>query len=250
MCIWLLVANPSGPTSATSCRLDLTFIGTGIWDLRVYSTICKTAYSDLGSIARSKGIRGDMIPGSDDFLTVNEAARILRVSATTVRNWAADGRLEEHRTPGGHRRFRSTDVQQLARTITPQSKPLLLVIDDDDAIRFVLREAFTSVGFEVVEAESGLLGLDALDQRPPSAVLLDIMMPGIDGFQVMKYLSQFGVKVPVLVMSALGSRVEERALELGADGFVSKPFDIRDLVLRTRRLIDDRTTRPVPTPRR
>jgi len=48
------------------------------------------------------------------------------------------------------------------------------------------------------------------------------------------------VKVPVLVMSALGSRVEERAIDLGADGFVSKPFDIRELVLRTRRLIDER----------
>ena len=83
----------------------------------------------------------------------------------------------------------------------------------------------------MIEAESGLLGLDALDQQPPALVLLDIMMPGIDGFQVMKYLAQFGVKVPVLAMSALGERVEERARELGADGFVAKPFDIRELVV-------------------
>ena len=118
------------------------------------------------------------------------------------------------------------------------TKPVVLVIDDDQAIRFVLREAFRSVGFDVDEAESGLLGLDALDQRPPSLVLLDIMMPGIDGFQVMKYFQQFGVKVPVLAMSALGPRVEERARELGADGFISKPFDIRELVVRSRRLIE------------
>lgn len=101
----------------------------------------------------------------DEFLTVNEAAKILGVSATTVRNWASDGRLDEHRTLGGHRRFRASDVRRLARTVVPQSRPRILIIDDDASIRFVLREAFSSVGFEAVEAESGLLGLDALDQR-------------------------------------------------------------------------------------
>jgi excisionase family DNA binding protein len=186
----------------------------------------------------TQGKARQMAHGPDDFLTVNEAARILRVSATTVRNWAADGKLEEHRTVGGHRRFRVSDVQRLARQVVPQSKPTVLVIDDDPSIRYVLREAFQSVGFEVVEAESGLLGLDALDHRPPALVLLDIMMPGIDGFQVMKYLSQFGVKVPVLAMSALGPRVEQRAIELGANGFIAKPFDIRELVLTSRRLIE------------
>lgn len=174
----------------------------------------------------------------DEFLTVNEAAQILRVSATTVRNWAADGRLAEQRTAGGHRRFRASEVQKLARSVMPTAKPSVLVIDDDPSIRYVLREAFGAVGFEVREAESGLLGLDSLDQSPPSLVLLDIMMPGIDGFQVMKYLDQFGVKVPVLAMSALGPRVEERARELGADGFIAKPFDIREMVVTSRRLIE------------
>jgi two-component system, response regulator, stage 0 sporulation protein F len=182
---------------------------------------------------------------TDDFLTVNEAAKILRVSATTVRNWAADGRLTEQRTAGGHRRFRAGEVHRLARSVMPNSRPSVLVIDDDAAIRYVLREAFSAVGFEVQEAESGLLGLDALDQSPPAIVLLDIMMPGIDGFQVMKYLSQFGVKVPILAMSALGPRVEERARELGADAFIAKPFDIRDMVLTSRRLIEQHVSRKI-----
>ena len=174
----------------------------------------------------------------EDFLTVNETARRLRVSATTVRNWAAEGKLDEHRTLGGHRRFRVADVDRLARAIVPREKQKVLIIDDDPAIRFVLREGFTSVGFDVVEASSGLLGLDAVDHEPPSLVLLDIMMPGLDGFQVMKYLEQYDVRVPVMVLSALGPRVEDRAREMGADDFMSKPFDLRDLVLRSRALIE------------
>jgi excisionase family DNA binding protein len=184
-----------------------------------------------------------MTGDDDDFITVHEAAQILRVSATTVRNWAADGKLAEQRTPGGHRRFRTRDVQRLARASRPNAQPLVLVIDDDEAIRYVIREAFTPVGFDVREAPTGLLGLDALDEHPPAIVLLDIMMPGIDGLQVMRYLKQFGVDVPVIAMSALGPRVEERATELGADVFVAKPFDIRQLVVTSRRLIEQRAKR-------
>ena len=179
-----------------------------------------------------------MAHAPDDYLTVNQAAGILKVSATTVRNWAAEGRLTEHRTLGGHRRFRAADVERLARATVPQERRKILVIDDDAAIRFVIRESFTSVGFDVIEAESGLLGLDALDQSPPALILLDIMMPGLDGFQVMKYLEQYDVQVPVLALSALGPRVEDRAKELGANDFLSKPFDIRELVLRSRKLIE------------
>lgn len=179
---------------------------------------------------------------SDELITVNEAAQILNVSATTVRNWAADGRLNEQRTAGGHRRFRESEVRALASEVLPSLRPAVLIVDDDPAIRFVLREAFTAVGFDVREAESGLLGLDSLDQVAPAIVLLDIMMPGIDGFQVMKYLSQFGVRVPILAMSALGPRVEERALELGANAFISKPFDLREIVQKSRKLMESFAT--------
>lgn len=177
----------------------------------------------------------------DEFLTVNETARRLRVSATTVRNWAAEGRLEEHRTSGGHRRFRALDVAALAQNIAPHERLKVLVIDDDPAIRFVIREGFLSAGIDVIEAGSGLLGLDALDQEPPALVLLDIMMPGLDGFQVLRYLEQYNVKVPILALSALGPRVADKAKSMGADDFMSKPFDLPDLLLRSRQLIDSAT---------
>ena len=188
----------------------------------------------------SAGTPDTVAPAPDDLISVTEAAQLLRVSATTVRNWSAEGRLDEHRTLGGHRRFRFADVERLARLVAPQRRSRVLVIDDDATIRFIVREAFTSVGFEVVEAGSALLGLDALDDDAPALVLLDIMMPGLDGFQVLKYLEQFQVDVPVLVFSALGNSVAAKAAEFGADDFVAKPFDVRELVVRCRRLIDAR----------
>ncbi len=115
----------------------------------------------------------------------------------------------------------------------------MLVIDDDDAIRFVACEALRGAGFEVTEAASGLLGLDLLDREPPSLVLLDIMMPGIDGFQVMQVLQKFEVRVPVLVFSALGDKAAERAHEVGADDFLAKPFSVVELLTRCRRLVED-----------
>lgn len=173
----------------------------------------------------------------DPYMTVNEAAQRLRVSATTIRNWAAEGRLTEQRTAGGHRRFRAHDVELLAQSLAPHRTPQVLIIDDDPAIRFVVREGLQAAGFDVVEAGSGLLGLDAVDTSPPSIVLLDIMMPGIDGFQVMRFLERYNVTVPVIAFSALGPRIEEKARELGAAAYISKPFELSDLVATIRTLV-------------
>ncbi len=174
-----------------------------------------------------------------EFITVAEAARRLGVSPTTVRNWAADGRLAEHRTLGGHRRFRVDEVEALATDHGVGRRRRVLVIDDDPAIRFVVREAFTMVDCDVVEAGSGLLGLDALDSEPPDLILLDIMMPSLDGFQVMKYLEQHEVRIPVLAFSAAGENVADRARRLGARDFLPKPFEVGELIERATALMGD-----------
>jgi excisionase family DNA binding protein len=172
-----------------------------------------------------------------DLLSVNDVAGLLQVSTTTVRNWADEGRLQEERTEGGHRRFRYKDVIALAREIDPDRQQTVLVIDDDQAIRFVIKEALSAAGFAVKEAGSGLEGLDSLDASPPSLILLDIMMPGLDGLQVLRAVRGAKVKVPIIAISALGPRVSERVQELGADAFIAKPFEVHELVLAARKLV-------------
>ena len=172
-------------------------------------------------------------------MTVGEVAAELGVSQTTVRNWAAQGRLTEERTSGGHRRFGRSEVEQLGRGLAPsRTRPSALVIDDDESIRYIVSEALGAAGFDVRQAATGLAGLGELDEDPPNIVLVDLMMPGLDGAQVLRTIRAASVNVPVLAFSALGDRVRERVLELGADSFLSKPFAVRDLVLTCRQLVE------------
>ncbi len=112
---------------------------------------------------------------------------------------------------------------------------LVLVIDDDRLSRMTLRRLLTDQGFSVEEAEDGIQGLAKARQRQPDLVLLDVVMPGVDGFGVCEELRQDPVlaEVPVFMLTSLGdheSRV--RGLEVGADDFISKPY--RPDVLRAK----------------
>lgn len=210
-------------------------------------TICKAdliipiALQGLSGVRLMKCRRGTLgvmsVPG-DDVMTVGEVAEELGVSQTTVRNWATQGRLTELRTEGGHRRFSRREVRELARDSGRlRGRPSVLVIDDDSSIRYIVAEALGASGIEVVEAASGLAGLSALDERNFDLVLVDLMMPGLDGAQVVRTVRGAQLDVPILAFSALGDRVRDRIVELGADAFLAKPFSIRDLIVACRSLI-------------
>ena len=114
---------------------------------------------------------------------------------------------------------------------------LVLVVEDDQETRDVLRLYLEKEGYEVLAAQDGDLGLKyALDRRP-DIVLLDLMLPGTDGWELCRRLRAES-KVPVLMLSARG-QVEDRikGFDLGADDYVSKPFSPREVVRRVRALL-------------
>jgi DNA-binding response OmpR family regulator len=107
------------------------------------------------------------------------------------------------------------------------------VIDDDPDILKVLRVILGARGIEVQEALSGLKGFVMVKREPPDVVLLDIMMPDIDGFEVLRKLKldPETADVPVIFLSAkTGKEHVDRGLSLGAQGYVTKPFDPEQLV--------------------
>jgi two-component system response regulator MprA len=114
----------------------------------------------------------------------------------------------------------------------------LLVVDDDRALRDVLRRALTLAGYEVRQADSGAGALAEIAAGVPDAVLLDVGLPDIDGLEVCRLLRREGNRVPVLMLTArdaVSDRID--GLDAGADDYLVKPFDIDELKARLRALL-------------
>jgi two-component system response regulator MprA len=114
----------------------------------------------------------------------------------------------------------------------------LLVVDDDRALRDVLRRALTLAGYEVRLAESGAGALADVAGAVPDAVVLDVGLPDIDGLEVCRLLRREGNRVPVLMLTARAA-VSDRidGLDAGADDYLVKPFDVDELKARLRALL-------------
>ncbi len=108
----------------------------------------------------------------------------------------------------------------------------VLVVDDDHTVREVVVSYLRAHEHEVLEAGDGESALRTMRETPADLVVLDLMLPGIDGLEVCRRLREQG-NVPVIMLTALGSEVDRVVgLELGADDYVSKPFSPRELALR------------------
>jgi two-component system KDP operon response regulator KdpE len=129
-------------------------------------------------------------------------------------------------------------------------KPKILVIDDDEALLQVLQVGLEAQGFEVTAAENGPEGVKAAFRTHPDLVLLDIMMPDMDGYEVSRRLRELS-DVPIIFLTALSSTPDiVRGLGAGAEDYIVKPFAMAELVARvkTRLPRDTTTSTPVQKP--
>lgn len=114
----------------------------------------------------------------------------------------------------------------------------LLIIEDDPALRRGLSDNFEQRGFRVRTASDGEAGLDAALNDPPDLILLDIMLPKVNGFEVCRAIRQRKLDMPIVMLTAKGQEQDiVRGLDLGADDYVTKPFNIRELVARVSALL-------------
>lgn len=118
----------------------------------------------------------------------------------------------------------------------------VLVIDDDEKIRTVLRRGLSYEGYRVVEAGTGEDGLDKAREQMPDIVVLDVMLPGIDGLEVCRRLRAAGDQVSILMLTAR-DEVHDRVtgLETGADDYLVKPFSFEELLARLHALLRRRS---------
>ena len=109
----------------------------------------------------------------------------------------------------------------------------ILVIEDEQSIRDLICELLDLEGYQVVEAENGLVGLDLANSTKPDLIICDIMMPELDGYRVLRQLQQDPATetIPFIFLSAKGTKTNLRqGMELGADDYLSKPFTKAELM--------------------
>ncbi|MET8830847.1 response regulator transcription factor [Streptomyces sp. NPDC004610] len=116
--------------------------------------------------------------------------------------------------------------------------PTLLLAEDDRAIRHALERALTLEGYRVTAVADGVEALASAHRTPPDILVLDVMMPGIDGLQVCRVLRAEGDRTPILMLTALVETQDRIAgLDAGADDYVVKPFDVEEVFARLRALL-------------
>ncbi len=196
----------------------------------------------LGSFILAMAFEDARRDASPEWLTLGQAATYLGVAQSTMRKWTDLGRVSAFKTPGGHRRYRRSDLDQFldrspGTVGTRANGPLVLIVDDDERLREYVRVNLEVEGYEVREAGSAADALAALGEQSPDLILLDVMMPQVDGWETLRQIQEHaGIgAIPVIMFSG---KVDERsaaeAEERGAQGFIGKPFDPRSLIESTK----------------
>jgi DNA-binding response OmpR family regulator len=124
--------------------------------------------------------------------------------------------------------------------------PSVLVVEDDETLRFTLVHNLKREGYDVVSAARGDDGLRLASERRPDLVVLDLMLPGVNGMQVCRLLRK-STNVPIIMLTALGGESDRVAgLDMGADDYLAKPFGMRELLARVRALLRRAGDAPAP----
>jgi excisionase family DNA binding protein len=191
----------------------------------------------------ASGPRRPPSAGETEWLTLGQAAKYLGVAQSTIRKWSDLGRVPAFYTPGGHRRYRRADLDaflQRSGPGKPARGPLVLVVDDNENVREVVRINLEMEGYAVREASNANEGLDAVEDDAPDLILIDVMMPEVDGWEMLRRVQErHGTgSIPVIMFSGqLEPAAAGDATRRGARAFVGKPFDLRALIEQTKQII-------------
>jgi excisionase family DNA binding protein len=181
-------------------------------------------------------------------LTTGEAAKYCGVNFRTVIRWIERGKLKAYKLPGrGDHRIQLEDFVAFMRENhmpVPAElqgvNRLVLVIEDQPEMASAIKRVLRRTGYDVEIASDGFVAGSMLERLKPSVITLDLKMPGLDGYQVLRHIREHEqhVDVKVLVISAETQAGLDRALQEGANDVLPKPFDNDDLLEKVQILID------------
>jgi excisionase family DNA binding protein len=187
------------------------------------------------------------VKSEDKILTIPQAAEHCSVTRMTMWRWVKSGLLRASVTPGGHHRVLREDLESfliqsgmspLAGKHFPRNK--VLIVDDDPYIQKALRKLLTSFQYETEIAGSGFEAGIKVTQFKPDLVLLDLIMPGMDGFEVCRLLKMDPNTSGIKILAITGYGTEEnrkKIMDAGADDLLIKPVDQETLIPRIENLL-------------
>jgi two-component system, OmpR family, response regulator RpaA len=182
---------------------------------------------------------------SKTIYTTHEVSRLLHVNPRSVINWIEQDLLPSYRTPGGHRRIRHDDLLAFLRKHqipTPASlvegKFSILIVDDEPEIVELIRSFLERNGsYEISTASDGISALIEVGRVKPDLLILDIMIPGVDGVEVCRRIKDDSSSKTVIIAVSGTSENERKVLQAGADSFMLKPVDLDKLHAEARRFL-------------
>ena len=180
-----------------------------------------------------------------NVFTTHEVSRMLQVNPRSVINWIDQTLLGSYKTPGGHRRIRKQDLLSFLRKhkipLPPaltEDKFKLLIVDDDESVVKVIRKFFDRREiFEIVAASDGISALIEIGRTPPDLMILDILIPGVDGMEVCRRMKEDRNNSTSIIAISGRPEMEPRILQAGADCFLEKPLDLEQMFDEAKRLL-------------
>ena len=184
-------------------------------------------------------------PKTKSIYTTHEVSRLLHVNPRSVINWIEQSRLPSYRTPGGHRRIRHDDLVAFLRKHqipTPASlvsgKFNILIIDDEEDIVKIIKRFFErEVGYALASASDGITAMIEVGRIKPDLLILDIMIPGVDGFEVCQRIKADTTNKTAIIAISGQPQNEKKILQAGADAFMAKPLDLEKLLEQAKHLL-------------
>ena len=190
------------------------------------------------------------------LLTAGDVAAHCHVTHKSVSNWIRSGRLKAYTTPGRHYRIRLLEFREFLKqtglpplpeeALSPSGKTRVLVVDDDEDVVKTVSAFFTRWGYEVSTALSGFNAGLEVERFKPDLVVLDLMMPHVDGYDVCRTIKSDPTTrhIKVLVLTGYTEKdCIEKALESGADDWMAKPFRAEAFKSRIAKLLGERSNR-------
>ena len=180
-----------------------------------------------------------------NIFTTHDVSKLLQVNPRSVINWIEQDLLKSYRTPGGHRRISRDHLLAFLRNHEIPEPPALteeklkvLIVEDEDSIVKILTTFFERQNsYQINSASDGITALIDIGRSHPDLIVLDILIPGVDGLEVCRRIKEDPRNRTAIIAMSGRPEIESKILQAGADCFLPKPLDLDRLLEESKRLL-------------